>query len=232
MTMATEPQDTDVAESALRDATAWLEGKSLQQVLAEYKTRYAARTAADTDYTRVYRTSLRKALAVATPAAPTRKRSPERIEYLDGVLDVAIGHAGYGFLSVIRDGNHDGAGQWNLVYDRHDEDNYPTQYAEWPQVERRAMIRGEVWVVDIDTIARGMRIIADAVPKSFETYPGSGRYETVRANHDTGERLYFGGEARTNLLLSNRTNGDDGDFDVIGALAVVECALFGRVVYG
>lgn len=34
------------------------------------------------------------------------------------------------------------------------------------------------------------------------------------------------------LLLSDRTNGDDGDYDVIGALAVLECALFGKVVYG
>lgn len=34
------------------------------------------------------------------------------------------------------------------------------------------------------------------------------------------------------LMLASRTNGDDGDYDVIGALAVLECALFGEVVYG
>jgi len=34
------------------------------------------------------------------------------------------------------------------------------------------------------------------------------------------------------FTLADRTNGDDGDFDVIDALAVLECALFGEVVYG
>ncbi len=33
------------------------------------------------------------------------------------------------------------------------------------------------------------------------------------------------------LLVADRTNGADGDYDVIGALAVLECALFGFVVY-
>lgn len=33
------------------------------------------------------------------------------------------------------------------------------------------------------------------------------------------------------LLLADRTNGDDGDYDVIGALAVLESAVFGEIRY-
>lgn len=49
----------------------------------------------------------------------------------------------------------------------------------------------------------------------------------IRNNDKAG----FGGEPRTALMLADRTNGEDGDYDVIGALAVLECALFGRVMY-
>jgi hypothetical protein len=38
----------------------------------------------------------------------------------------------------------------------------------------------------------------------------------------------LGGKA---FWLADRTNADDGDFDVLDALAVLECALFGEVVY-
>lgn len=33
------------------------------------------------------------------------------------------------------------------------------------------------------------------------------------------------------LIKADRTNGDDGDYDVIGALAVLEYALFGEIRY-
>lgn len=63
----------------------------------------------------------------------------------------------------------------------------------------------EQYYVDLDTMAHGLGIIRDWNHKA----------EWVK-----------------DLLLADRTNGDDGDYDVIGALAVLECALFGEVVYG
>lgn len=67
---------------------------------------------------------------------------------------------------------------------------------------------GKTWRVDIDTMAHGLAVFRDKV-KDLET-PA----EWVKL-----------------LLLADRTNGDDGDCDVIGALAVLECAVFGEIVY-
>lgn len=61
--------------------------------------------------------------------------------------------------------------------------------------------------VDLDTIAKGLGVLRRTEPAGFA------------------------GEALTMLRLADRTNGDDGDYDVIGGLAVIECALFGKVVY-
>ncbi len=33
------------------------------------------------------------------------------------------------------------------------------------------------------------------------------------------------------LLLADRTNGDEGDYDVVGALLVLECAIYGKPTY-
>lgn len=63
------------------------------------------------------------------------------------------------------------------------------------------------WRVDIDTMAKGLGI---------------------------ARKLPAGGEVADwvrDLLLSDRTNGDDGDYDVLGALLVLECALFGEPTY-
>lgn len=42
----------------------------------------------------------------------------------------------------------------------------------------------------------------------------------------------IGGRWVADLMLANRTNGEDGDFDAAGADAVVQAGLFGQVVYG
>lgn len=140
------------------------------------------------------------------------KRSAKRKEFLAYLLSCAIEHAGYGQFRT-------------LEYEVPDED-YGVWYAviEW---DEEAPVPGTVRV-DIDTMARGLAIIRDAVMKVDERYPDDG---PIPHNASTGERLYFGGPARTDLLVSDRTNGEDGDYDVIGALAVLECACFGRVVY-
>ncbi len=66
--------------------------------------------------------------------------------------------------------------------------------------------RDKTWRIDIDTMAKGLGI--------------------VRKMDDATHAQWV-----RDLKLADRTNGDDGDYDVIGALLVLECALFGRGVY-
>jgi hypothetical protein len=68
-----------------------------------------------------------------------------------------------------------------------------------------------VWRIDIDTIAHGFGVVRERYYRHENTEPGSPIAELIKAN---------------------RTNGDDGDVDVLGALLVLECALFGKQIYG
>lgn len=69
--------------------------------------------------------------------------------------------------------------------------------------------RSERWRVTVDTIAKGFGIVRKKYGSDVQA-----------------------GSNLADLLLADRTNGDDGDVDVIGALAVLECALFGEITYG
>lgn len=64
----------------------------------------------------------------------------------------------------------------------------------------------QTWRIDIDTMAKGLGIVR----------------KMSRATH---------AEWVADLQDADRTNGDDGDYDVVGALLVLECALFGKGVY-
>lgn len=64
----------------------------------------------------------------------------------------------------------------------------------------------QTWRVDIDTMAKGLGIVR----------------KMSRATH---------AEWVADLHDADRTNGDEGDVDVVGALLVLECALFGKGVY-
>lgn len=64
------------------------------------------------------------------------------------------------------------------------------------------------WRVDIDTVAQGLGIARKLVSRP------DGAASWVK-----------------DLLLADRTNGDDGDYDVVGALLVLECAIFGEPTY-
>jgi hypothetical protein len=134
------------------------------------------------------------------------KRSPDREQFLFDVLTTAIEHQGYGFFDVEE-------WQWS-------EDKPAEAYAVISDKEDFADSR-ERWRLTIDTIAKGIGIIRNAKPNDADTL--------VTAD---GKVLGYGGDARRDFLLANSTNGEDGDYDVIGALAAVECALFGQVVYG
>jgi hypothetical protein len=63
---------------------------------------------------------------------------------------------------------------------------------------------GKVYRVDLDTMALGLKVLRER----------------------TDLNRWF-----KELLLADRTNGDDGDYDVISALGCLESALFGEVRY-
>jgi len=133
-----------------------------------------------------------------------KPRTPKREQFLLDVFVTAIENYGYGFFVTEQYVWDVPAAQaYAVIADKQDE-------------SRR-------WRVDIDTMATGLRVIRTAkqITQGGETY---------RVNAD-GQRLYFGGPAREAVVAADRSNGDEGDIDVIGALAVLECALFGRVVY-
>jgi hypothetical protein len=63
------------------------------------------------------------------------------------------------------------------------------------------------WRIDIDTMAKGLGIV--------RKLPNDGPVaQWVK-----------------DVIAADRTNGDDGDIDVIGALLVLECAIFGAPTY-
>lgn len=146
-----------------------------------------------------------KTVDIIDMTGPNKKRSKARAEMLAGILVTAIEHNGYGqFIehsSEIKDDNPDGA--WAVLEDPNEEKTFK---------------------VGIGTIARGLSIIRRAFYATFDN-------GTYLVNPDTWERLYYGGENRDDLVTFDRSNGDDGDCDVIGALAALECGLYDRVVY-
>lgn len=128
-------------------------------------------------------------------------RTAKRTEFLSDLLTTAIECDGYGFFSV-REYAHATPATTHAVICENETDDF--------------------YEITLDTMARGLGVIRSAIMHGTDDY---------LVNAATGERLYFGGDARSELLLADRTNGEDGDYDVVGALAVLECALFGHVVY-
>jgi hypothetical protein len=128
-------------------------------------------------------------------------RSDERAQFLADVLEIALYHNGYGWFYITE-------------YDTE------THVATIEETED-----GSTYTIDRDTVATGLGILTRAKFQETET-PGVGRWTT-----EDGKPLGFGGRALTQLRDANRTNGLDGDIDVLGALAAIECALFGSVVY-
>ncbi len=176
-----------------------------------------------------------------------RKRTPERIEFLSFLLSAALDHNGYGFAGVLEWNNEGEHNEYAIIFDAQEPPSETTCTRCQETIRPRGIFDTwtthngatgcgdpvathdpvrETWRVDLDTMAKGLGIIRNAVMREVE-HDG-----LVPHNKDTGERLYFGGESRRLLMLADRTNGEDGDYDVVSALAVLECGLFGRVSYG
>lgn len=136
-----------------------------------------------------------------------RKRSEARGKFLTDLLTTAVENHGYGWFHVEQYKWEGRAPEDVFAVITETEDDTPRTFT-----------------ITIDTFAKGLAVIRDAIVATSDD-------GTYLHNAETFERLGFGGTERDELLLADRTNGDDGDYDVIGALAVLECGLFGEVVY-
>lgn len=140
-------------------------------------------------------------------------KSAERTQFLADVLVTAIENYGYGAFTTDK---------WSIDVDV---DADPNAYAlvnfedapgETVPVQHR---------VNADTMAHGIQVISDAVLQG-----GDDEERRLLVNGKTGERLFMGRGQRKAILEASREN-DAGELDVIDALAILECALFGKVVY-
>lgn len=139
------------------------------------------------------------------------KRSDTRNEFLTDILTGAIENYGYGWFEV----------------DEYKWESVPPgdAYAVITETEKEGEPQHRV---DLDVIARGLGVIRDAQMQVDDQYPDDGE---VLHNQASGKRLYMAPGRRKNIMLADRTNGDDGDLDVVDYLNIVECGLFGAVLY-
>lgn len=145
------------------------------------------------------------------------KRSDARVQFLGNCMDGALAHSGYGFCEIVEY-------KWQAGDST---DFRPDAYAV---IEARPGYdedydKGQQWRVTLDTIAHGFAVIREAELREID---GGNK---VLHNAKTGERLYLSEGARKEIMLADRTNGDESDLDVVDYLAILECALFGKVVY-
>ncbi len=169
---------------------------------------------------------------MTAPIAPKRTRSLERAQFLADVLVTAVEHQGYGFIEIVDYEPDPADTAFAVIRDRYEQDNEQDPDA-YLASERR---------IDIDAIAHGIGIITRAVPMDVPSHdrPVSlvrGQtwvppvMERVLCNPTTGTRIGVSEYNRKRILEASRED-DAGELDVVDALAIVECAVFGQVVYG
>lgn len=132
-------------------------------------------------------------------------RSAARAQFLADVLTTAIESGEYGWFSVIEYQASETAPTARIVAD--DDES------------------GQRLVVDLATIAHGLQTIELAAGR-----PVGDDGQLVPHNYQTGARLYMSFAQRRAIRGASRAN-DAGELDVIDALAILECALFGAVTY-
>jgi hypothetical protein len=139
-----------------------------------------------------------------------RKRTLERIEFLSDALTCGIWHDGYGQFELVTD---------NIDF---------TENSIWDREHWFADIRfygeREIHRITIDTIAKGIGVIRNAIPATDDDG------FTYLVNPTTFERVYVGEWIRDTVLTESAEN-ECCNFDVVCGMAVIECALFGKVVY-
>lgn len=151
-----------------------------------------------------------------------RKRSPERIQFLSNILVGAVKNGGYGGLR---------AQEWHCPEGRESE-----WYALMYEIEEPETVHR----VDIDVIAKGVNVIAKSRMQPFvcprEGCPEGHRYcdNGEKLLHNAGgERLGLHPSYKKVIVASSFANDDENcEMDVIYYLAIMECGIYGRVVFG
>jgi hypothetical protein len=142
--------------------------------------------------------------------SPEVNRTQERIQFLTDVLITAVENYGYGWFSV---------DEYEPGGDEPDGKAYAAITDDFDDNKQHR--------IDLAVIAHGFGVITDAKPAVDPKHPNDGE---VLHNAKTGQRLFVSGQNRKRLVEASRLN-DAGELDVIDALAVVECGLFGAVTY-
>ena len=139
----------------------------------------------------------------------TRDRSPARHQFLTDVLITAVENGGHGWFEVL-EYHPDAPAPFAVVVADDDDEDDPTPLR-----------------IDLDIIARGLGIIRRARHEAITDGPDID--QQVLHNSVTGQRLYMSADMRQRIVAADRSN--EADIDVIDALAIVECGLFGGVTY-
>ncbi len=162
------------------------------------------------------------------PAAPARRRSFERAEFLSDLIVTAVEHMGTGFI---------GADEYEIDDDDPNR-SYAVVYDRYEMAENGD--DGQRWRLDMDTMSHAIGLIRSARPGVFPVgrmrvslvkgVPNTQPMESALANVETGERLGLSEHNRRRILAASREN-DGGELDVEDALAIAEIACFGYAVY-
>ena len=136
-----------------------------------------------------------------------RTRTDDRLQFLSDLVTTAVENFGYGWFQV----------------DEYRWQNVASPYA----VIRSRDLPGRTARVDVDTVARGIGVVRRAVLRVPDDRP-KGKPELHNAA--TGKLLHMSEAMRRRILDASRDN-DAGELDVVDALALVECALFGAVTF-
>lgn len=148
-------------------------------------------------------------------------KSIERQTFLSDLLITAIEHAGYGFPGLVT---------WDLDMDREPMVTTATIVDRYAEDESDREVSEAIKItVTLDTMARGIGVIRKAELREVIGYPGSDPYSVLH-NAATGNRLFMSEETRKSILEASKAN-DASELDVVDALAILECALFGAVTY-
>lgn len=132
--------------------------------------------------------------------------SEERTRFLLDLMITAIENYGYGWFAV---------------------ESYEPDEGKATIVEQGDDGDGPRHKVNLDTLRKGLKVIREA-KLGPETDHNK---QLVYCNRETGKNIYMSEGQRANILLCDRTNNDEGDYDVVDALAVLECGIFGAVTF-
>lgn len=150
----------------------------------------------------------------------SKSKSIERQIFLADVMITAIEHAGYGFPGLVR---------WDLDMDREPSVSTATIVDRYAEDEKEDDASPTYITVTLDTIAAGIGVIQRAEIREIVDHAFSDP-DRVLHNAKSGQRLYLSRDSRKEILEASKAN-DAGEIDVVLALAILECALFGAVTY-